>query len=262
MKINRNNYTKAIVLGIVLTMLCGLVWFAFDKYTKTNRQFGPMMRRDAMNKMRLGFSHVFESNSLPPAYQLDSKIEARTSWRILIELAVRNSASDVYRHYDTSLPWNSAKNLQTASNFSMVYYDPWKPIATSDQGIPCTDFVVISGEDTAFVGEQSFLLKDILDGPENTLLVVEILNSDIPWTEPRDIELNHLDQSRHYLAETETTEGGQICFEGQYLLFADLEIFKVLRPLPIEDFKALITPEGGEPTTRQQLTDKGYLAPH
>ena len=36
--------------------------------------------------------------------------------------------------------------------------------------------------------------KDIADGLENTLMLIELRNSDIPWAEPRDITFDEFNK--------------------------------------------------------------------
>ena len=214
------------------------------------------MRYNSMHMIRhaIRFGES-DSGLLPHAYQVDIQSGAETSWRILIE--DRDSYS--CPQYDNSLAWNSNENLQATRDFCSVKYDPSKPYTTSIADIPHTDFVVIVGDETLFVDDQSFSLDEITDGPENTIVVVEILNSDIPWTEPRDLEMNQPDSLRRYLSQPESPGNDLIGFEGQYLLFADFEILRVALPMPMDDFLALLTPNGGESVTRKQLIADGYL---
>ncbi len=55
-----------------------------------------------------------------------------------------------------------------------------------------TSYVVVTGTNTAFPGCKSRRLEEITDRKEETVLLVEVANSDIHWMEPRDLTLEEL----------------------------------------------------------------------
>ncbi len=52
-----------------------------------------------------------------------------------------------------------------------------------------TSYVVVSGPDTMFPGPQAIRLDQVTDGLSNTLMLVEVSNTQIPWTKPEDLDL-------------------------------------------------------------------------
>jgi len=240
-------------------VLLSVIVFIVNAFLEARRELDDTMQYAATFKISYALRmYSGESKLLPPSFQIDAKTGAKTSWRVLVEPYDRLFAS---KQYNAALDWNSESNLQLMNDGRSVIYDLCKPMTTSDEGIIHTEFAVIAGKDTLFVADQSFSLDEIADGRENTVVVVQILNSDVPWSEPRDLELSKIDRLHHYLSSTESQENDLIGFEGQYLLFADFGIFQVLRPMQIDDFKALITPKGGETITRDSLVEKGVLSP-
>jgi len=244
--------------AVAAIFLLSVGWVVVNAILEVRRELADVMRYDAAFKISHGIRfYSSDSRLLPPAFQIDTKTGSKTSWRVLLELYYDN----FIRKHDASLAWNASKNLQVASDFGWIPYCPREAITKSSEGVPHTMFAVISGDNTLFVEDQCFSLDEITDGRENTLVVVQILNSDIPWSEPRDLEMSQLDRLHHYLSSSESQENDLIGFEGQYLLFTDFEIFQVLRPMQIDDFKALITPKSGETITRDSLVEKGFLSP-
>ena len=55
-----------------------------------------------------------------------------------------------------------------------------------------TSYVAVVGPGTAWPGTGYASMKDLKDGVSNTIMVVEIANSDIHWMEPRDFPIEEL----------------------------------------------------------------------
>jgi hypothetical protein len=73
---------------------------------------------------------------------------------------------------------------------------------------------VILAPGTAFPGASSSKRSDFLDGPENTILVTEIANSDIPWLQPRDLDATQMsfrinDPARPSISAVQWRYGGR-----------------------------------------------------
>jgi hypothetical protein len=121
-------------------------------------------------------------DQLPPAYQVDKAGRPMHSWRALT-LGYMDQMK-LARQYRLDEPWNGPHN----STFSHVelgeLHCPDDPGARSD-----ASYMVVVGPRTAFPGAKSRPLAEIEkgDGTQNTLLVVEVANSGVPWVEPRDV---------------------------------------------------------------------------
>jgi hypothetical protein len=118
-------------------------------------------------------------------------------------------------------------------------------------------FFVVTGEETVFPEFRSTTIADITDGIENTVLVIEVSGSRIPWTQPIDIpfaELRMLYDGRHRFSLNTHSR-------GPGLLFADMERFHMVKKPPFDAFASLFTKSGSEIWTRKQLIAEGYLVP-
>ncbi len=114
------------------------------------------------------------------------------SWRVAILPYLEQGY--VYDQYHFDKPWDAPENQAVASLTMQNYQSP----RLSNHG-QNTSFAVVVGEDTIFppTKEESGFRggispAHIRDGTSNTILVIEIANSDIHWAEPRDISIDQL----------------------------------------------------------------------
>lgn len=120
----------------------------------------------------------------PPAYTVDQYGNRLHSWRTLILPELE--AGNIYRSIRFDEPWNSPYNSQFHSINLRIFNCPRRPSAR-----PCTHYVAVIGNDTAWPGSAGRALDDF-DSSGETILLVEVEDSDIHWMEPRDLEFDKL----------------------------------------------------------------------
>ncbi len=106
-----------------------------------------------------------------------------------------------------------------------------------------TAYVAVTGPGTAWPGKKPTRLKDIRDGTSNTVVVVEIKDSDIHWMEPRDLSVGQMSPS------VNPTSGQGISShhtEGATVLFVDGSVRYLQTDLDQKTLDALLTRDGGE----------------
>ncbi len=119
--------------------------------------------------------------SFPPAYVADATGKPMHSWRVLILPFLEQST--LYQSYSMAEPWDGPNNRKLLAQRPNIYACP------SRLGGPTlTSYVAIVGPKTAFPGSKTTKLGDIHDGPSGTILIAEVSNVDIAWTEPRDLD--------------------------------------------------------------------------
>jgi type II secretory pathway pseudopilin PulG len=178
--------------------------------------------------------------AFPPAYTTNASGKPMHSWRaLLLPFIVDHSgAADGYRFDE---PWDSAHNQVFAHHPPAIFRCPHGEHQAPGE----TSYVVVTGSETLFDGDQALSMGDISDGLSNTILVVEVGNSGVNWLEPRDLPLE------------QTTFGGAsgrlggIHPDGALVLMADGSVRMIPVDLPSEQIRALITPRGGEPVVPQ-----------
>jgi hypothetical protein len=154
----------------------------------------------------------------------------------------------LYEQYRFDEPWNSPNNQQLGREIQS-----WLHCPSNDQAnrLPVTDYVVVVGKDTLFPGAGTRSLSEITDGAENTILLVEIANSDIHWMEPRDLNVDEMsfavnDQSRPSISAPHPA--------GPAVVFADrITSYRLDATIRPETLRALTTIAGGEPVSKEAL---------
>lgn len=123
----------------------------------------------------------------PSPSVLDQDGKPMHSWRVALHSYVEDSMGPgFFWKYDFSQPWNSANNMRAArprNPFSSPYRCPSAP----QPDAAFTNYVMIVGADTACRRGEWTSLHRITDGSASTIIVAEIADSDILWTEPRDL---------------------------------------------------------------------------
>jgi hypothetical protein len=110
-----------------------------------------------------------------------------------------------------------------------------------------TSFVAIVGPGTAWPGTSYLGMADLIDGTAKTIMVVEIRNSNIHWTEPRDLPIEELEQwldPKHKPTLLAAHEYGQIT--GGMVVYADGHTEFLPHDTTMKRLRALLTPAGGD----------------
>ena len=188
--------------------------------------------------IKLALLNYHEANgSFPPAYVADADGKPMHSWRVLILPYLEHNP--LFATYNMAEPWDGPNNRKLLDLRPNVYDCP-----SRGAGRGLTSYVAIVGPGTAFPGSKTTKLGDIHDGPGRTILVAEVSNVDIAWTEPRDLDAQTMswvidDPSRPSLSSPHA--------EGPAVVFADSSYRRLGTYHPLEALKAMTTINGGEP---------------
>jgi hypothetical protein len=97
-------------------------------------------------------------------------------------------------------------------------------------------------------------LADVTDGPTNTFIVVEVVDSGIHWMEPKELEWGtmsfRLDDAAHpSVSSNHYREAPHLA--GPHVLTVDDMVTSLSRNIPSEMLRALLTIAGGEKVERR-----------
>jgi len=123
--------------------------------------------------------------SFPPAITYNSDGQPMHSWRVLL-LPYLDQAP-MYAQYNRNEPWNSPGNMAVTANMPVIYACASNPSGPFSGN---TSYVALDGSGSVMNSEKPARIRDIADGPTQTLMVVEAQNSGIHWTEPKDFDLS------------------------------------------------------------------------
>jgi prepilin-type processing-associated H-X9-DG protein len=185
-------------------------------------------------------SYHIAYKAFPPAYVADQAGQPLYSWRVLILPFMEQN--DLYDQFHLDEPWNSRHNLTLVDKMGDVYRCP---VRSPGRTGSITNYVAIVGDETMWPGASSLALKDATDGKSNTLLVVEWSESDVVWSEPRDIPMKEL--KKWWLVPRQVLKGKHRHPHGVHVGFVDGHTDS-LRPqfLSGPELRSLLTPAGND----------------
>lgn len=133
------------------------------------------------------------TGSLPPAYDCDETGKPINSWRTRIVPGVL--WYNFPKNYDFSQPWNGPTNFALLGGTALSDFNCPSDVADRT---PMTSYVAVVGPNTMWPGCTG--AKPAADGSDDDkILVIEVVHSNIQWTEPRDLTLDEaLDTFERY----------------------------------------------------------------
>ncbi len=127
----------------------------------------------------------------PPAYVADAKGKPLYSWRVLLMAELDRTdgwfGGRLAGGFRFDEPWDSPNNRKL---HKLTLYGVFRcPSDPARGGSTETNYVAVVGPGTVFPSDgTSRRLADVTDGPENTLIVVEVVDAGIHWMEPKELD--------------------------------------------------------------------------
>jgi prepilin-type processing-associated H-X9-DG protein len=122
----------------------------------------------------------------PPAYIADKNGKPMHSWRVL--LLPHLGHQDLYDRYRFDEPWDSLRNRKITDIAMGLYQCPAQPPSRD----PVTNYMMVVGPNTISDGRGVRNVAEITDGMKDTILLVEVADSNIWWAEPEDLRFDML----------------------------------------------------------------------
>jgi hypothetical protein len=203
----RSIRVAAVVLG--LSAVVGLVLPAAKAARETARC---MQCENRLKQIAMGVSLYHDAHGCYPLPCTRDKLgRPMHSWRLLI--LPYFTSRNVDGNYDRNEPWDSPGNRKALAEFRHVYCCPtaegWPPRSTT------TNYVAVVGRrpDWRHVDASQKNL-DSQQQKADTFLIVEMANSEIQWSEPKDIYLDDLPALRSLIANSpHRRSNGYFCRE-------------------------------------------------
>jgi len=172
----------------------------------------------------------------PPAVITDEAGTPRYSWRVAILPFVDQAA--LYDQWNHDEPWDSPNNMRIGQTAVPAYRCP----SDSDDNPIETNYVMITGEEAVGnLPNEVTNIATITDGTSNTLMIVEVVDSGIGWSEPRDLSLDQLPLQINAPGAISSRHPG-----GVNVGFCDGSVQFLSEELAPDQLRALITKGGGE----------------
>jgi hypothetical protein len=197
-------------------------------------------------------NYAEQNRYLPPAVTYTQLREPAYSWRFAMLAFIEQWGPPEYEdgrinqhpgwRADRDKPWNDPVNIVAYGNF---YYPLFQRRGIKQKVTGATNFVVVTGSQTAFPLDHPITFGDITDDPATTILVVELTPSNIPWYEPRDLSYDAMSFQINDPDRTKPSIGNRE-LHGAFAGMADGSVRWLPESTPPETVKAMLTIAGGE----------------
>ncbi|MEM7475774.1 MAG: DUF1559 domain-containing protein [Planctomycetota bacterium] len=188
--------------------------------------------------------YAVDYGTYPPAAIYNKAGKPMHSWRVL--LLPYLGEESLYAKYNFEEPWDSTNNADLIDRCPLVYISPSVSMALPSE----SNYVLITGAGTLFPRSGPLGPKDIADGTDQTLLVVETHNIIDEWTKPIDIDFGLM--ARRIGVKGNNVIGGN--HEGGAAgAFADGSGAWIRDDITPELLDGLVTPNGGEPVNPENF---------
>jgi hypothetical protein len=127
---------------------------------------------------------------LPAAAIRDREGKPLLSWRVAILPYIGPSEAALYKEFRLDEPWDSEHNRKLLERMPAAFADPDRDIQ-KQVGPGKTTYLVPAGGKTAFFNEEGAIMRDISDGTDRTIFLVEVVPSQaVEWTKPDDWQVD------------------------------------------------------------------------
>jgi hypothetical protein len=177
------------------------------------------------------------------------------SWRV--ETLPIFEFNNLFKRYRFNEPWNGPNNIQLAQERPSMYMCPSDPTSSSTLD---TNYVAVVGPNTVWSDKEKISVNDIPDGPEKTILLVEMRQSGINWMEPRDLLLEDWNFAKKSAILEQLAPHRErpawYCKEQQFghVVFVDGHSIRLSKEVLAEYLPALCSRNGGERVDLDELT--------
>jgi Protein of unknown function (DUF1559) len=249
-------------IGVVALVCASVTWMkrAYDGAREAARSSQCVGHLKQIGLALLNYESTY--GCFPPAYVADAKGKPLYSWRVLLMAEL-----------DRTDRWFGGR-LAGGFRFDEAWDSPTNRTLhglTPDNTLNCpcdratarttgTNYFAVVGPGTIFPSDgTSRRLAEVTDGPENTLIVVEVVDPGIHWMEPKELDWGtmsfRLDDQTHSSIASNHPAGFE--YSGPHVLTVNGMVTNLPRNLRPETLKALLTIAGGERIERKAW----YLRP-
>ncbi|MEM8734440.1 MAG: DUF1559 domain-containing protein [Planctomycetota bacterium] len=225
-----------VVTGVMGVCVLFLLWPVLQSLKQ--RRDAVACMNNASQIARALTAYAQDYGTFPPAIVYDKTGKAMHSWRVLVLPYLGEEA--LYAQYNFDEPWDGTKNLDLFDQCPDIFISP----ATQTPGAQESSYMLITGKGTLFPPSGPLRPTQIFDGPEKTLLLVEVDNNVHEWTKPIDLDIGKLNPR---IGATGPNSIGGHHIGGAAAAFASGEPAWLPEDTDPVLLDAAISPAGGEP---------------
>jgi prepilin-type processing-associated H-X9-DG protein len=181
--------------------------------------------------------------TFPPAFIADKNGKPMHSWRAMLLPYLEGGPESPGAKYNFDEPWDSPGNRRVTDVSLSYFFCP----SHGDRGRPITNYMMVVGPHSISDGPHGRKSAEITDDAANTIMLVEVADSDVRWAEPKDLGFDQLDFKIN--SQAKQAIGSQHP-GGASVVFCDGHVEFLNDSTPPERIKAMLTIDGGERASR------------
>jgi len=228
-----------LLLGVLL-----LLWTCCPPIGSGREAAMRMQCLDNLKRIALAMQEYEAANGcFPPAYVADKDGRPMYSWRTLLLPYLGEQA--LYDQYRFNEPWFSPYNRDVTDVPLEIYQCPAQPNTKK----PTTSYMMVVGPNTISNGRGSRQIPEITDGLAETILLVEVADSQTHWADPQDLDFQTLD---FQINETKGTDLSSYHRKGVNVAFCNGSVHLLKNRTDPKLVEAMLTVNGGESTEKKK----------
>lgn len=232
-------WVSVAVASVLFGILAASMIFLQPGFESIQRQRKLVGCRNNAQKIALALqSYCDRHGTYPPPVVQDATGKPLYSWRVLLLPFLGHS--DLAKEFNYAEPWDSIQNMSLVRRMPSVFASPASPDA---QGMGDTNYMLLTGNGTLFPATGPLSRQDVTDPAGETLLVVEVRNSGLSWSQPGDLDVAKM---KYQINATGKDAVGGNHQGGAVVATVDGKSAILPERLAGSTFRALITPAGGE----------------
>jgi|WetSurMetagenome_2_1015567.scaffolds.fasta_scaffold204780_2 prepilin-type processing-associated H-X9-DG protein len=225
------------ILIDVIAMLLGLLQPSLQAAREAARRINCRDNLKMLGVAMLAYRDM--QGSFPPAFVVGKDGKPMHSWRALLLPFVDSRTKSLGAKYHYDEPWDSPNNRQVTDVALQCFQCPTQPAGLA----PTTHYMMVVGPHTISDGPHGRKQAEIKDDPATTIMLVEVVNSDVRWAEPKDLRFDQLDftingKKNHAIASDHPG--------GAHVLFCDGHVEFLNNNTFADRIKAMLTVDGSE----------------
>jgi hypothetical protein len=172
------------LMVLVLCSMCVIAWALLPRVESRPASRRSMCANN-LREIALALQAYQQANGhFPPAYLADKNGKPMHSWRVLILPYLERK--DIYDAYDFNEPWNGPKNRKLLACRPSQFFCPSDDDAGSTSSTQ-TNYLAVVGPNAMWRDAKPRTLDEFQGKTRRTVMLVEVANSGVAWTEPRDL---------------------------------------------------------------------------
>jgi prepilin-type processing-associated H-X9-DG protein len=241
-----------VLVLVALVFFLGSYWFYRSLDTAATNSCGQNLYRIALALRN--YHDTFKT--FPPVCICDDQGRPTHSWRVAILPFL--DQKELYDQYDFNEPWDGPNNRKLHDVILPVYCCP---AAQRFRPSPTTNYFAVVGQETVGMSPAAYRMSatmwypnrvmrmsDVRDGTSNTVMLVEVADSDVHWMEPRDVRLKYADSREEIKL---VPPAGSKHRDGLNVAFGDGSVATLPRELWADAWHRLVTRAGWQPSERE-----------